>query len=140
MPGAKLVARGVARELRERRRARLSGVHHAASRHAIRGDNAGSDHTSLLIDARQFVGNSLITLAEAASGAWIELDRIKAGLDARIAQLDAHLKSLTEAQRMNHAQVRHEMDVDETALGMMAAAHSHEKKREAGKPKGKADD
>lgn len=43
------------------------------------------------------------------------------------ALLDAHLKA-TEARNMTHAQAQHEMDVAETAPGMMAAAHSHEAK------------
>src|SRR5882724_5993322 len=41
----------------------------------------------------------------------IELVKIKAGLDAKIAMLDAHLKSLTEAQKMQHAQAQHQMEV-----------------------------
>ena len=56
----------------------------------------------------------------------IELAKIKSGLDARIAMLDAHLKSLTEAQKMQHAQAQHQMDVAETALGMAAVAAVHD--------------
>jgi hypothetical protein len=52
----------------------------------------------------------------------VELAKIKAGLDARIAMLDAHLKSLNEAQKLQHAQAAHEMAVAEAALGMAAAA------------------
>jgi hypothetical protein len=52
----------------------------------------------------------------------IELAKIKAGLDARIAMLDAHLKTLSEAQKMQHAQTAHNMEVAEAALGMAAAA------------------
>jgi hypothetical protein len=55
----------------------------------------------------------------------IELAKMKAGLDARIALLDAHLKSLSETQTMQHAQEQHRMDVTEAALGMAAAAASH---------------
>ena len=62
----------------------------------------------------------------------IELAKIKAGLDAKIAMLDAHLKSLTEAQKMQHAQAQHQMDVAETALGMAtAAAHQDAKTPQA---------
>ena len=50
----------------------------------------------------------------------IELARIKAGLDAKIALLDAHLNALADAQKMQHKQAQHEMDVVETALGMAA--------------------
>jgi len=56
----------------------------------------------------------------------IELAKIKAGLDARIAMLDAHLKSLTEAQKMQHAQAQHQMEVAETALGMAAVPAVHD--------------
>jgi hypothetical protein len=58
----------------------------------------------------------------------IELARIKAELDAKMALLDAHLKAATEQQKMQHAQAQHQMDVAETALGMAAAAHSHDVK------------
>jgi hypothetical protein len=54
----------------------------------------------------------------------VELARTRAGLDARMALLDAHLKSLGEAQKMQHAEARHRMDVTETALGLAAAAGS----------------
>jgi hypothetical protein len=52
----------------------------------------------------------------------IELAKIKTGLDARIAMLDAHLKSVIEAQKMQRAQAAHEMEVAEAALGMATAA------------------
>ncbi len=58
----------------------------------------------------------------------IELAKVKAELEARMALLDAHLKAATDAQKMRHAQAQHQMDVAETALGMVATAHSHEAK------------
>jgi hypothetical protein len=51
----------------------------------------------------------------------IELAKIKAGLDARITMLDAHLKALGEAQKMEHAQAAHNMNLTEAALDMAAA-------------------
>jgi hypothetical protein len=59
----------------------------------------------------------------------IELAKIKAGLDARITMLDAHLKAPSEAQEMQHAQTAHNMDVAEAALGMATAATNPNKKR-----------
>ena len=53
----------------------------------------------------------------------LELAKIKAGLDAKIALLDAHLKSLTDAQKLQHAQAKHEMTLAQAALG---AAASHD--------------
>jgi len=47
----------------------------------------------------------------------IELAKIRAGLDARMAILDSHLKAATQAQKMSHAQARHQMDVAKTAHG-----------------------
>lgn len=58
----------------------------------------------------------------------IELAKIRADLDAKIKVLDAHLKAATGAQKMQHAQAQHEMDVAEAALGIAAAAASHELK------------
>jgi hypothetical protein len=52
----------------------------------------------------------------------IELAKVKAGLDAKIAMLDAHLKALGQAQKMEHAQVQHHIDVTEAALDLAAAA------------------
>jgi hypothetical protein len=63
----------------------------------------------------------------------IGLAKIKAELDAKIALLDAHLKAATETQKMQHAQAQHEMDVAETALGMVATAHSHDAKMQQSK-------
>jgi hypothetical protein len=51
----------------------------------------------------------------------IELTRIKAGLDAKIALLEAHLKSLADAQKLQHAHAEHEMALAEAALGVAAA-------------------
>ena len=62
----------------------------------------------------------------------IELARIKAELDAKMALLDARLKAATEQQKMQHAQTQHQMDVAETALGMVATAHSHDVKMQQG--------
>jgi hypothetical protein len=39
----------------------------------------------------------------------LELAKIKTGLDAKIALLDAHLKSLAEAQKLQHTQAKHGM-------------------------------
>jgi hypothetical protein len=62
----------------------------------------------------------------------IELARIKAGLDAKIALLDAHLKALADSQTMQHKQAQHEMDVVETALGMAATKAGRDTKAQAG--------
>ncbi|WP_300256831.1 hypothetical protein [Bradyrhizobium sp.] len=67
----------------------------------------------------------------------IELARIKAGLDAKIALLDAHLKTLSHEQKLQHAQEQHRMDVAEAALGMAASAAHRELK--AGRPNGEGD-
>jgi hypothetical protein len=56
----------------------------------------------------------------------IELAKIKAGLDAKIALLDAHLKALGHEQKLQHAQEQHRMDVAETALEMVASAADRE--------------
>jgi hypothetical protein len=56
----------------------------------------------------------------------IELAKIKAGLDAKLSLLDAHLKAVTATQKMQHAQEQHRMDVAETALGMATTAASHD--------------
>ena len=63
----------------------------------------------------------------------IGLAKIKAELDAKMALLDAHLKAATERQKMQHAQAQHQMDVAETALGMVATAHSPDAKMQQGK-------
>jgi hypothetical protein len=63
----------------------------------------------------------------------IELAKIKAELDAKMALLDAHIKAATGAQKMQHAQAQHQMDVAETALGMVATAHSHDAKMQPSK-------
>jgi hypothetical protein len=61
----------------------------------------------------------------------IALARIKSGLDAKIALLDAHLKSLSDAQKLQHAQAEHEMALAEAALG--AATAGRKAKSEQGK-------
>jgi hypothetical protein len=53
--------------------------------------------------------------------------------------LDAHLKAATEQQKMQHAQVQHEMEVTEAALGMVAAAASRDAKMQARDGKDKSD-
>lgn len=58
----------------------------------------------------------------------IELAKIKAELNARMALLDAHLKAATEQQKVHHALAQHRMDVAETAPGVVATAHSHDAK------------
>jgi hypothetical protein len=50
----------------------------------------------------------------------IELAKIKAGLDAKIAVLDAHLKTMGETQKREQAQAAHEMKIAEAALGLAA--------------------
>ncbi|CCE04110.1 conserved hypothetical protein [Bradyrhizobium sp. STM 3843] len=55
----------------------------------------------------------------------IELAKIKAGLDAKIALLDAHLKTIAEAQSREHAQAEHEMALAESALDAAAKAGSY---------------
>ena len=52
----------------------------------------------------------------------IELAKIKAELDAKMKVLEAHLKATTEQQKMQHTQARHDVEVAEAALGMVAAA------------------
>jgi hypothetical protein len=70
----------------------------------------------------------------------IELAKIKAELDAKMALLDAHLKAATEAQKMQHAQAQHRMDVAEAALGMVPTADSHDAKmQQINSAKGKSD-
>jgi hypothetical protein len=58
----------------------------------------------------------------------IELAKLRAGLDARIALLETHLKTLGEAQKMQRAKEQHQIDVAEAALGMAASAASHHSK------------
>jgi len=58
----------------------------------------------------------------------IELAKIKAELDGKMKLLDAHLTASAEQQKMQRAQAQHEMDVVETALGVAAAATSHDAK------------
>ncbi|WP_456624018.1 MULTISPECIES: portal protein [unclassified Bradyrhizobium] len=58
----------------------------------------------------------------------IEIARIRAGLDAKIAVLDAHLKTLGHEQKLQHAQEQHRMDVAEAALDIAASAAHHEMK------------
>lgn len=70
----------------------------------------------------------------------IELARIKAELDAKMALLDAHLKAAAEAQKLQHAQARHQMDVAQIALDRAATAQGRDaggreiNKTDAGEP------
>ncbi|MGY3451001.1 portal protein [Bradyrhizobium sp. USDA 4353] len=55
----------------------------------------------------------------------IELAKIKAGLDAKVALLDAHLKSVEAAQKREQAHTAHDMKMAEAAMGLAAtAAHT----------------
>jgi hypothetical protein len=56
----------------------------------------------------------------------IQLAKIRAGLEAKIALLDAHLKTLAQEQKRQHAQEQHRMDVAEAALDLAASAANHE--------------
>ena len=73
--------------------------------------------------------------------AYGDLRKIKAEIEARMKLLDAHLKAATERQKLQHAQAHHEMEVAEAALGLAAAAASHdEKARRGGKVKDAPDE
>jgi hypothetical protein len=56
----------------------------------------------------------------------IELAKIKAELDAKMKVLETHLKATTERQKMQHSQARHDMEVAEAALRMVAAGERHD--------------
>lgn len=55
----------------------------------------------------------------------IELAKIKAGLDAKIALFDAHLKSIEAAQKREQAHAAHELKIAEAAVGLATAAHAN---------------
>ncbi|MGJ5136571.1 portal protein [Bradyrhizobium oligotrophicum] len=55
----------------------------------------------------------------------IELAKIKAGLDAKIALLDAHLKSIEAAQKREQVRAAHELKIAEAAVGLATAAHAN---------------
>jgi hypothetical protein len=76
---------------------------------------------------QQQAQNAAIQL-QVKTQAEIELARIKAELDVRMALLDAHLKAAGAQQKMHHAAAQHDMDAAETALGMMATAQGHDMK------------
>jgi hypothetical protein len=59
----------------------------------------------------------------------IELAKLRAGLDARIALLETHLKTLGEAQKMQRAKEQHQIDVAEAALGMAAGEDAAEQQQ-----------
>ena len=63
----------------------------------------------------------------------IELAKVKAEIDARMKVLDAHLKTATGQQKLQHAQAHHEMEIAGAALGLAAAAASHDTKTRRGK-------
>ncbi|WOH68101.1 hypothetical protein [Bradyrhizobium sp. BWA-3-5] len=56
----------------------------------------------------------------------IELAKIKAELDAKMKVLETHLKATTKRQKMQHSQARHDMEVAEAALRMVAAGERHD--------------
>jgi len=62
----------------------------------------------------------------------IELASIKSGLDAKIAVLDAHLKTLDREHKLRHVQELHRMEVAEAAMNLdrnpAASAANHESK------------
>jgi len=58
----------------------------------------------------------------------IELAKIKAGLDAKIALLDAHLKTLEREHKLRHAQEQHRMEVAEAGMNVVASAANHDLK------------
>lgn len=70
----------------------------------------------------------------------IEIAKVKAELDAKLAIIEAHLKAVTEEQKMAHAQAQHQIKMQQSAVGMVATAHAHDTKMEqiknAPKPKG----
>jgi hypothetical protein len=71
----------------------------------------------------------------------IELARIKAELDAKLALLDAHLKAASEQQKLRHSQTQHQMNVAETALDLAATSHGREaNKSQASDAKDDTDD
>lgn len=70
----------------------------------------------------------------------IEIARIRAGLDAKIAVLDAHLKALGHEQKREHAQEQHRMDVAEAALDFAASAARREMKRRPNEGRGAMSD
>ncbi len=61
----------------------------------------------------------------------IELAKIKAELNAKMKVLETQLKATTEQQKMQHTQARHDMEVAEAALGMVAAANRADAPAEA---------
>jgi hypothetical protein len=78
-------------------------------------DQAMASHKAQL--AQQQAQNDAIH-QQVKMQAEIELAKIKSDLDAKIALLDAHLKSLADAQKLQHTQAAHEMALAEAALGM----------------------
>lgn len=69
----------------------------------------------------------------------IELAKIKVELDAKMKLLDAQLKATSEQQKMQHAQVLHDMEVTEAALSMVAAAERRDADANAKNEEGKLD-
>jgi len=60
----------------------------------------------------------------------IELAKIKADLDAKVALLDAHLKTALADQKARHDQQAHRTHIAETVVGMAATAQAHDQKME----------
>ncbi|ABQ37738.1 putative exported protein of unknown function [Bradyrhizobium sp. BTAi1] len=86
-----------------------------AAQARVQTEQAIAAHKAQL--AQQQAHNDLIH-QQVKMQAEIELAKIKAGLDAKIALLDAHLKGLGEAQQREQAQAAHEMKIAETALDL----------------------
>jgi hypothetical protein len=60
----------------------------------------------------------------------IELAKIKADLDAKMALLDAHLKTALAEQKARHDQQAHRADVVAKVVDIAATAHQHDQKME----------
>ena len=86
-------------------------------------DQAAASHKAQI--AQQQAQNAAIQL-QVKTQAEIELARIKAELDAKMALLDAHLKAAGAQQKMRHAEAQHDMGAAETALGLLATAQGHD--------------
>jgi len=69
----------------------------------------------------------------------IELANIKAELDAKMKVLDAHLTAMIEHQKMQHTQARHDMEVTEAALSIVADAERRDAKAKPKNEEGKSD-
>ncbi|WP_316227214.1 hypothetical protein [Bradyrhizobium sp. SZCCHNR1047] len=90
-----------------------------AAQARVQTEQAIAAHKAQL--AQQQAHNDLIH-QQVKVQAEIELAKIRAGLDAKIALLDAHLKTVEEVQKREQAQVAHEIKIAEMAIGMAAAS------------------